>query len=147
MATAIRTLSTDDARARLRASGLRTTAPRLAVLLRLEEEDAPRSHGELCEALASLGFDRATVYRNLVDLTEAGLVERTDLGDRVWRFEAKRARPATSKTAAKRPAARFVCADCGAVLRLDDVRVDVRGPHADARVDEILLRGRCRRCC
>src|SRR5580700_10531724 len=32
-------------------------------------------------------LNRDTVYRNLMELSESGLVSRLDLGDQVWRFE------------------------------------------------------------
>ena len=69
----------------------------------------PVSHGELVDALAGEGMDRTTVYRNLVDLTQVGLVQRTDLGDHVWRFELRRSR--TEGDDAKHP--HFTCSDCG----------------------------------
>ena len=76
---------------RIRAAGLRSTAPRVAVLRELENASAPMSHADLVDALGDEGYDRVTIYRNLTDLTEAGLVVRADLGDHVWRFELKRA--------------------------------------------------------
>ena len=71
----------------LRGAGLRKTAPRLAVLEVLERARRPLSHAEVAESLAAEGLDRATVYRNLVALSEAGLVRRSDHGDHVWGFE------------------------------------------------------------
>src|SRR4051812_24845920 len=71
----------------LRGAGLRRTGPRVAVLERLEAATAPLSHGEVAAMLTPAGFDRATVYRNLIDLVKKGLVRRADLGDHVWRFE------------------------------------------------------------
>jgi Fur family ferric uptake transcriptional regulator len=73
-----------DAERRLRASALRRTAPRVAALASLTR--APRSHEELAAELAGLGFDRATVARNLGDLTRAGLVRRRQLDDGGCRF-------------------------------------------------------------
>src|SRR5438067_7954895 len=71
----------------LHAVGLRRTAPRVAVLDLLARAGGPLSHGEVAAELAERGFDRATVYRNLLDLTDVELVRRTDPGDHVWRFE------------------------------------------------------------
>src|SRR5262249_45756222 len=77
-------------RGRIHSVGLRSTGPRVAVLRRLEHARTPVSHADIVNDLAPLGFDRATIYRNLMDLTQAGMVSRTDLGDHVWRFELRR---------------------------------------------------------
>jgi len=42
---------------------------------------------EVFAELQAEGWDRATLYRNLVDMTDAGLLRRVDLGDHVWRYE------------------------------------------------------------
>ncbi len=141
------TPSLEELRATIRKSGLRSTAPRIAVLRRLSVASTPISHGELVDALASDGMDRTTIYRNLVDLTEVGLVSRTDLGDHVWRFELKRARG--NGDDARHP--HFTCTDCGAVSCLPEVTLRVkqgRGvPRALAKQQvEIQLRGQCDAC-
>lgn len=130
----------------IRNAGLRSTAPRVAVLRRLMEASNPVSHGELATQLAEQGMDRTTVYRNLVDLTDAGLVQRTDLGDHVWRFELKR-RGDGEET--KHP--HFTCTDCGAVSCLPEGTVSVKAgrgvPRALNRQKvEIQLRGVCDEC-
>jgi len=73
----------DLLQARLREAGLRSTGPRVAVLRQLIEQSAPVSHAELCQELKSDGLDRATIYRNLIDLADVGIVSRVDLGDHV----------------------------------------------------------------
>src|SRR5262245_58722967 len=98
----------DELRAVVRARGLRATPSRLAVLELLRASDAPVSHGEVADRLAAHAWDRATIYRNLTDLAEAGLVRRTDVGDHVWRFEA-----VTEGHAVAHP--HFVCTECGSV--------------------------------
>ena len=55
----------EDVRRRIRGAGLRCTAARVAVLRHLETAPGPRTHAEVSESLDSLGFDRATIYRNL----------------------------------------------------------------------------------
>lgn len=133
-------------RSTIRGAGLRSTAPRLAVLKRLMGAGTPVSHSELYDELAREGMDRTTVYRNLVDLTDAGLVERTDLGDHVWRFELKRLGEGPKVDSH----AHFTCTDCGTVACLDDVEVKVRvgrAPRAVARRKvEVQLRGLCDDC-
>jgi Fur family ferric uptake transcriptional regulator len=116
----------DDTQSLLRAAGLRSTEPRVAVLRHLGDQTAPVSHADLCRALEKDGFDRATLYRNLIDLTEVGIVTRTDLGDHVWRFELKRR---DGNHVAAHP--HFVCSDCGTVSCLPDVDVRIsRGKRA-----------------
>ena len=116
----------EDTQSLLRASGLRSTEPRVAVLEHLVTQRAPVSHADLCRALEKDGFDRATLYRNLIDLSEVGLVTRTDLGDHVWRFELKRR---DGNHVAAHP--HFVCSDCGTVSCLPDVDVRItRGKRA-----------------
>jgi len=131
---------------RIRASGLRSTAPRVAVLRALEAATSPLSHADLVESLGDEGYDRVTIYRNLTDLTEVGLVARADLGDHVWRFELRRAgedHPGTHP--------HFTCTDCGTVLCLpaESVRLTPSkgAPRAvAARAVEVHLRGLCDRC-
>ena len=131
---------------RLRAVGLRSTAPRVAVLRELEAATSPMSHAYLVELLGDEGYDRVTIYRNLTDLTEVGLVRRADLGDHVWRFELKRETKAHQGTHPH-----FTCTDCGSVTCLPSEAVRVtpaRGaPKAvSARTVDIQLRGQCDDC-
>ena len=131
---------------RLRAAGLRSTSPRVAVLRELESATSPLSHADLVEALGEEGYDRVTIYRNLTDLTEAGLVVRADLGDHVWRFELKRQEKAHQGTHPH-----FTCTDCGAVACLpsESVRLtSAKGAPRSvaARSVDIQLRGLCDRC-
>lgn len=139
--------SLDSIRASLKKAGLRKTAPRVAVLRGLLKQRSPVSHSELVELLASEGFDSTTIYRNLKDLTDAGLVSRRDLGDHTWRFELQR--PGEAPHA--REHAHFLCEDCGAVACLDTSRVNISaGPGAPRSVGkggvEIQVKGRCDRC-
>lgn len=132
----------------LRDAGLRSTAPRIAVLGYLHRAATPASHGELHERLASSGFDRATLYRNLIDLADAGLVTRTDLGDHVWRFELRRA-GAQGGHAADHP--HFVCTDCGGVACLPGTSVRISAAKGAPRALErkavnIQLSGLCDAC-
>lgn len=134
----------EQTRERIRAVGLRSTAPRIAVYHRLQQASGPVSHAELADDLAPLGFDKVTIYRNLVDLTEAGLVSRQDLGDHVWRFElinqthdAEHAHP------------HFMCQTCGEVVCLTDVSISIQPSKTKdpfGSVQEVLLKGVCTRC-
>ena len=124
--------------------GLRRTEPRIAVLRRLGAARAPLAHRDLVRMLAHLGFDRATLYRNLMDLVDAGLAIRRDIGH-LWRFQL------LSAEADGPPRAHFVCTECGAISPLPEeaVRVvRVRGtPRSLARREvEVEVRGRCDGC-
>lgn len=138
--------SADALRDLMRSRGLRATAPRLAVLQSLFGTLAPITHAELVTLLGPAGWDRATIYRNLIDLTEIGLVRRTDVGDHVWRFELVR-------EGARDDAhhAHFVCDTCGDVTCLPSETVSLQtsseAPSAlrDRNV-EIQIRGRCDNC-
>lgn len=116
------------------------------MLRRLTAATTPLSHAEVAEALAGDGFDRVTVYRNLVELAEAGLAVRVDLGDHVWRFELRR-----EGAQHQQDHPHFVCVDCGGVACLAGVTVSVhpaRGAKRAAfgQVTEVVLRGHCVRC-
>jgi Fur family ferric uptake transcriptional regulator len=141
------TKKADSAAARIKVlhdAGLRKTGPRLAVLGVLEQAKSPLSHADVADELDDETLDRATVYRNLMALTEAGLVRRTDLGDHVWRFELKR-----GEDTIKHP--HFTCTDCGTVACLPEVTLSVRQgkdvPRALSKQRvEIQLRGQCDDC-
>jgi Fur family ferric uptake transcriptional regulator len=109
-----------ELQAEIRSQGMRSTGSRVAVLSHLHAATSPLSHTEIFEALADRGFDRATIYRNLMDLADAGLLTRSDLGDHVWRFERKRATAGHSEAHPH-----FVCTDCGDVKCLPDLAVNV----------------------
>ena len=135
-----------DLQAEIRRHGMRSTGPRVAVLSYLSEANAPLSHTEICEALADKGYDRATIYRNLMDLAEAGVFVRSDLGDHVWRFERKQSRAGHSSGHPH-----FVCVDCGEVSCLPALTVKVvaaSGAPKALRTQrvEVQVKGRCDAC-
>lgn len=136
-----------DLREKLHEAGLRSTGPRLAVLRWLSRTGMPVSHPELFEALAGDGFDRATLYRNLIDLAEAGIVRRTDLGDHVWRYEL---RASEDGHVVEHP--HFVCTDCGEVACLPGVAVKIVSNGNETprsvrtRKVAVQLSGRCNAC-
>src|SRR5688572_11632926 len=126
----------------LRESGLRATGPRVAVLEVLERHKRPLTHGEVADELGDSGFDRATLYRNLVDMTETGLLHRTDYGDHVWRFELTPAEGAHANDGHPH----FICKSCGTVecLPMDAVAILVtrKSPKAVRRRGvQVELRG------
>ncbi|MBC7171521.1 MAG: transcriptional repressor [Polyangiaceae bacterium] len=133
-------------RDRLRGSGLRATSARVAVYKVLSEAETPLSHAEVCALIGDEGFDRATIYRNLVDLGEAGLLKRTDVGDHVWRFELTGDEGIHSSEVHPH----FVCTDCGGVACLPEGSVVVRAvrgaPRSLGAPVEVHVRGICDAC-
>lgn len=129
---------------KLREAGLRSTSARIAVLKRLRQAKSPMAHSELADDLAPLGFDKATIFRNLADLTDVGLVVRTELGDHVWRFEV---RDEDHQEDGQHP--HFVCVDCGTVTCVEQKTLE-KGlksvSHQFGQVTEIVLRGHCKSC-
>jgi Fur family ferric uptake transcriptional regulator len=137
----------DDYRERLRKAGLRATAPRLSVLRYVTEAATPLSHGEVAEGLTRHGIDRATAYRNLIDLTDAGLLHRADFGDHTWRFTV----PNRRHTPPEMDHPHFICSSCGAVECLPKDAVAVKpfrhAPSALRQHDlQIQVRGLCDDC-
>lgn len=125
-------------------AGLRMTAARTAVVRWLQSAKSPATHAEIAADLVPLGFDKATVFRNLNDLVDAGLVTRNELGDRVWRFEL---RDESHADGGHHP--HFVCVDCGTVTCVHDVEMpaaSLKLLSEVGRVTEILMRGHCQAC-
>ena len=133
-------------RDRLREIGLRATRPRLAVLTEMHEYARPLSHLELMERLGGAAFDRATVYRILSDLTEASLLRRMDLGDKVWRYELlDRCRPIADDHA------HFLCTECNQVTCLPPLALSPVGggplpPELAGAEIHLRVTGRCGLC-
>jgi Fur family ferric uptake transcriptional regulator len=117
------------------------------VLQHLQAATTPLSHAEIFAAIEDKGFDRATIYRNLIDLTEAGLLSRTDVGDHVWRFELRQ----EGQRGHQAGHPHFMCSDCGEVSCLPGVSVRISptpgAPRAlSAKNVAVQLKGLCDRC-
>lgn len=145
------TTTTDTARHLIRDRGLRATAGRVAVLALLMEHGVPMSHAEVFETLRGSQWDRTTIYRNLVDMAEVGILHRSELGDRVWRFEYL----ADEHDPTSHP--HFVCTDCGTVECLTDFNMPPTAPARDPKEGhvpvsllqgdvEVTFRGQCDTC-
>ncbi|QDT35407.1 Fur family transcriptional regulator [Thalassoglobus polymorphus] len=134
----------DTIRQLLRESGVRATPARIKVMQELRAATSPLTHADLTEKLVPLGFDKATVFRNLNDLADADLISRTELGDHVWRFEALDPdRPAGEKHP------HFVCVECGGVTCLGDMDFTSKSKKRATtigRITEILIKGHCTEC-
>ena len=134
----------ENSRLAIREAGLRATPARVATLDLLRESASPLTHADVAEHLSKTGVDKATAFRTLNDMTDAGLLRRTELGDHVWRFEIigegeheHSAHP------------HFVCVDCGQVSCLGDIKLTKKSLASSVqigRVTEILLRGQCTDC-
>lgn len=133
-------------RGELRDVGLRATPARVGVLAVLRGADTPLTHSEVVERLDGHGWDRATIFRNLVALADVGFVSRTDLGDHVWRFEAR-----STEGARVHEHPHFLCTACGAVECIPTIEVKFRRgakvPRSVRdRAIEVQLKGLCDDC-
>lgn len=139
-----------DLKDRLRDAGLRATGSRVAVLDCVMRARGPLTHADVCKHLARESFDRATLYRNLADLTDAGLLRRTDMGDHLWRFELK-AGLEHHEHGVEEIHPHFVCTECGDVSCLPDGVVTITSTaDAPAAIKaghvDIQVRGTCNAC-
>ena len=125
----------------LDASGLRCTPQRYAVMALLMEPDRHPTAVEIFEAVNRLDprCSRATVYNNLRDLVQAGLVREVAVEGRAARFDAKGMRHH-----------HFICDRCGDVEDME--WYDVPRPAASSlgkrslRECELIFRGLCKKC-
>ncbi len=128
----------------IRDVGLRATPARISTLVLLRQSPSPLTHAFVAEHLAKNGIDKATAFRNLNDMADAGLIRRTEVGDHVWRFEAVRVGEVHENGHPH-----FLCIDCGTVSCLEDVKLtssSQRESEKVGKVTEILLRGHCKEC-
>src|SRR6059036_2220924 len=129
------------ARRSLEGSGLRCTSQRYAVMAFLMEHNRHPTALEIFEAVNRLDprSSRATIYNNLRDLVQAGLVREVAVEGRAARFDAKGMRHY-----------HFICDRCGNVEDVD--WYDVPRPAAASlgrrvlRECELIFRGFCARC-
>ncbi len=105
----------------LREAGLRSTAPRVAVLQLLCTSGRPLSHGEVLETLGHDDWDQATLYRNLLKLEEAKLIRVASRAGGITHYEYIQPGEETHHHP------HFVCGDCGQVscLPCDQVSLKV----------------------
>ncbi len=103
-------ISKDQARALLRKHNLRVTAPRLAVLGVLADADTPLSHSEVLDRLGETDCDPATIYRNLVKLSDAQVAPIVSRAAGVDRYEL-----IDNETHKNHIHPHFLCSTCGNV--------------------------------
>lgn len=106
-----------DLTARLRREERRLTGPRQAILDVLRTAARPLSSREIHGALPAGGCDLVTVYRSLSLLEELAMVQRSDLGDGVARYELR-----DPDTDAHHH--HIVCRRCAAVVPLEGCELE-----------------------
>jgi Fur family transcriptional regulator, ferric uptake regulator len=140
-------MSMEQAREALSTAKLRRTSCRLAVLQHLSRMIGPVTHADVADKLVPEGYDKSTIYRCLIELADAGIANRLDLGDHVWRFELR-----GDETHKSIDHPHFTCVDCGKIMCLPDVKVDIGAPKnakstvTPFQVTEVLLKGHCGAC-
>src|SRR5437868_7030865 len=125
----------------LAGSGLRSTPQRYAVMAFLLGQAGHPTAAEIFEAVNRVDprSSRATIYNNLRDLVQTGLVREVAVEGRAARFDAKGIRHH-----------HFICDRCGNVEDVD--WYDVARPDAASlgkrvlRECELIFRGLCTKC-
>lgn len=131
-----------DFRSLLKEKKLKVTSARMAVLNVLSQAERPLTHAEVQEILSEESIDQSTIFRNLNDLTDAGLVNRTELGDHMWRFELIRGDHPDDHP-------HFVCLDCGTVTCLPTSALELNQKKMVSGVgtiSQVLVKGHCLDC-
>jgi Fur family peroxide stress response transcriptional regulator len=134
-------MDTETIRHLLDAGGVKFTTQRYCVMAFLMENPGHPTAAELFDGVNRLDprSSRATVYRNLRDLVEAGLVREVAVEGRAARFDVKGMRHH-----------HFICDRCGEVEDTEwfDVPQPVGSPTGKRiiREYEVILRGLCAGC-
>jgi len=134
-------MDSDAIKRSLALSGLRSTPQRYAVIAFLMGHAGHPTAVEIFEAVNRLDprSSRATIYNNLRDLAQAGLVREVAMEGRAARFDLKGVRHH-----------HFICDRCGNIE--DMVWYDVPRPAAASlgkrvlRECELIFRGLCAKC-
>ena len=72
------TSTAEEVRKVIRDAGLRVTAPRVAVMLRVEQTQGPVTHAEIADALAPQGWETSSQARVHLMKTESGKRKQTN---------------------------------------------------------------------
>jgi Fur family transcriptional regulator, peroxide stress response regulator len=125
----------------LETSGLRCTPQRYGVMAFLLEQAEHPTAQEIFEAVNRLDprSSRATIYNNLRDLVEAGLVREVAVEGRAARFDARGMRHH-----------HFICDRCGNVEDMEWYDIPKPAPvslgRRVLREYELIVRGLCAQC-
>jgi len=134
-------MDADEIKQSLACSGLRCTPQRYAVMAFLLEHNRHPTAAEIFKAVNRVDprSSRATTYKNLRDLVQAGLVREVAVEGRAARFDATGMRHH-----------HFICDRCG---KVEDVEwCDVLRPASGSlgkrilREAELIFRGLCVKC-
>lgn len=103
----------------IRHKGLRRTAQRTGIVKAVFSQDEHFSAEELCERVcrSAASTSRATVYRTLGLLVEAGLLREIDLGDNQTTYDPNFLNKPTHN--------HLVCIDCGRVVEFEDSHIEL----------------------
>jgi Fur family transcriptional regulator, ferric uptake regulator len=129
------------AREVLRAKELRATPARIAVLNLVAGSEQPISHQEAADELAKGGYDKSTIFRALVDLTDASLLRKFDAGDHVWRFERVQSGDDSHPVHPH-----LMCVDCGNIQCLDEGQVELKASKTFGKIEDVIIKGHCKDC-
>ena len=101
----------------IRSKGLRRTGQRDAILRAVFARDEHFTADELCDRIrrSDAGISRATVYRTLGLLVEAGLLREIDLGDNHTTYDPNFLEKPSHN--------HLVCIDCGKVVEFEDSHI------------------------
>ncbi len=136
-------MTKNETRQLLRDSGLRATAPRLAVMRVLSEASRPMSHSEVLKVLGETDWDPATIYRNLVKLRDAGVAHVVSRAEGLDRY-------ALADAHDDHHHPHFVCDDCGRIACLPaelSISMAEDSPWmASVQKAMVQLRGECPEC-
>jgi Fur family ferric uptake transcriptional regulator len=123
--------------------GMRLTRPRLAVLRAVMEFDSHFGLPHLERALAGSGTHRATIFRTMPLLVEAGIVRRVREQLDHWHYE---------QVIGHRHHDHLLCTDCGAVLEFTSPAIEREQRRLCKRhgfeetSHSFIVRGRCSQC-
>ena len=137
-------MTEEQAREILNQTGLRVTAPRIAVLIALAKAESPVSHSTVLNTLKNSNWDPATIYRNLVKLVETEVAVVVSRANGIARYALA---PAHGQN---HHHPHFICESCGQVACLmSEIAISLKsvGRWADAiKNATVQLRGNCPNC-
>ncbi len=123
--------------------GLRLTAPRRAVLRAVMEFDTHFGRNRLLGKLKGTGAHRATMFRTLPLLVEAGIVRRMRERLDHWHYE---------RVVGREHHGHLLCAQCGQVIEFTSPAIEREQRRLCRQYDfeetaySFIVRGRCSRC-
>ena len=137
-------LNKDDARSLLKEHGLRSTNPRIAVLMLLSSAKSPLSYSDVVGLLGDHDWDPATIYRNLIKLKEANVLSVVSRAEGISRYALIK----DDQDNHRHP--HFVCDDCGQVSCLPaelTISIPLEGQWRQSIAKAVVqLRGECPDC-